>query len=64
LDSLTNLWPHVEVGGIIAFDEYGEGDTWPGARRAVDEFLATQTAGSTELCRDEVSGKWWAIKNA
>ena len=62
LDCLTNLWPRIEVGGIVAFDEYGEPDTWPGARRAVDEFLAAQSADHTELHHDEMSGKWWAIK--
>lgn len=63
LDCLTNLWPRIEVGGIVAFDEYGEPDTWPGARRAVDEFLAAQSAGDTELHHDEMSDKWWVIKN-
>jgi hypothetical protein len=64
LDCLTNLWPQVEVGGIVAFDEYGEPDLWPGARRAVDEFLATHSANATDLHHDEASGKWWVIKSA
>jgi Macrocin-O-methyltransferase (TylF) len=65
LDCLTNLWPQVEVGGIVAFDEYGEDDAWPGARRAVDEFFAaTPSVDATDMRHDEISGKWWIIKSA
>jgi hypothetical protein len=63
LDCLTNLWPQVEAGGIVAFDEYGENDAWPGARRAVDEFLASVSVDASEMCHDESSGKWWITKN-
>ncbi|HEY2537793.1 MAG TPA: TylF/MycF/NovP-related O-methyltransferase [Solirubrobacteraceae bacterium] len=62
LDCLTNLWPHVVPGGIVAFDEYGEDATWPGARRAVDEFLATVSVDVAEMRHDEISGKWWITK--
>jgi hypothetical protein len=65
LDCLTSLWPRVEVGGIVAFDEYGEDDTWPGARRAVDEFFAaTPSVDATDMRHDEISGKWWIMKSA
>lgn len=37
-DALTVLAPLVVKGGIIAFDEYGE-EKWPGATKAVDEWL-------------------------
>jgi hypothetical protein len=63
-DCLANLWPQVAAGGIVAFDEYGEPDTWPGAQRAVDEFLATHSADATNLHHDESSGKWWVMKSA
>jgi len=36
--TLNYLTPHLLVGGIILFDEYGSKD-WPGETRAVDEFL-------------------------
>lgn len=62
LDCLTNLWPRVQAGGIVAFDEYGEDDTWPGARRAVDEFFAMHSADATDIRQDESSGKWWVMK--
>jgi predicted O-methyltransferase YrrM len=64
LDCLQNLWPRVEVGGVVTFDEYGEPETWPGARRAVDEFFTTHATEATELRRDEISGKWWVMKRA
>jgi len=64
VECLTNLWPHVETGGIVAFDEYGESDTWPGAKRAVDEFFGTRSTEVTDLRHDEGSGKWWVAKSA
>jgi O-methyltransferase len=33
------IYPRLEVGGVMVFDDYGF-PTCPGARRAVDEFLA------------------------
>lgn len=64
LDCLTNLWPRIVTGGIVAFDEYDEPDIWPGARRAVDEFLETRPEDAGALRRDEGSGKWWLMKSA
>jgi O-methyltransferase len=60
--ALVCLWPRLTVGGIVAFDEYEEHERWPGARRAVDEFLAGLAAGSAELARDDRIGKWYARK--
>lgn len=37
--SLDALYSKVQRGGIILFDEYQFPDEWPGAKRAVDEFL-------------------------
>jgi hypothetical protein len=64
LDCLENLWPRVEVGGVVAFDEYGEPEAWPGAQRAVDEFFATRSGQVSELHHDEPSGKWWLSRTA
>jgi hypothetical protein len=36
--SLNMLYPYVVKNGIILLDEYGE-ERWPGAKKAVDEFL-------------------------
>ena len=35
---LKAMVPHVSPGGLVLFDEYGEAN-WPGATKAVDEFL-------------------------
>ena len=35
---LVHLWPRLERGGVMIVDDYGH---WQGARRAVDEHLAT-----------------------
>jgi hypothetical protein len=59
---LNLLWPQVQPGGIVVFDEYEEPDLWPGARRAVDEFLATTGEGAATLHEDQRSGKWWVLK--
>jgi hypothetical protein len=59
---LDTLYPKVADGGIVALDEYM--GTWehyhfPGARRAVDEFLAERGA---ELRRDQRFGKYYLVK--
>lgn len=39
-DVLVNLWPRMALGGIVVFDEYHATEKWPGAKQAVDEYLA------------------------
>ena len=41
--ALEGLYDRVAEGGIILFDEYQYVDEWPGAKRAVDEFLSDKT---------------------
>jgi hypothetical protein len=36
---LVHLWPRLSPGGVLIIDDYG---TWAGARKAVDEFFASQ----------------------
>lgn len=36
---LETLYDKVNPGGLIMFDEYGEGTKWPGAVKAIDEFF-------------------------
>jgi hypothetical protein len=36
---LETLYDKVVSGGLIMFDEYGEGDKWPGAVQAINEFF-------------------------
>lgn len=55
---LDILYPQVVSGGIVLFDEYNE-DKWPGATKAVNDFLETH---KEELLREPVSGKHYFIK--
>lgn len=36
---LETLYDKVVSGGLIMFDEYGEGNKWPGAVQAINEFF-------------------------
>lgn len=40
LADLTEWWPHLEVGGIVAGDDYDNPD-YPGVKQAFDEFERT-----------------------
>jgi hypothetical protein len=62
VDCLSHLWHHVAEGGIIAFDEYDQPAIWPGARRAVDEFIASLKGEQLEMFESPISGKWWGVK--
>lgn len=61
---LETLWPSLAEGGIAAFDEYHQEDLWPGARRAVDEFVSSLPSGAAELRTDPVLGRVHAVKTA
>jgi O-methyltransferase len=61
---LDALYPKVVENGIVALDEYQ--GTWehydfPGARRAVDEFLATK---NLHLQHDPDFGKYYFVKSS
>lgn len=57
-DSIEFIWPRVNRGGIILFDDYGT-TKFPGARRAIDEFLATQ---DNHVFFEQPSGQALAVK--
>ena len=38
LIELQVLWPRLSIGGVLILDDYGH---WDGARKAVDEYIAT-----------------------
>jgi hypothetical protein len=61
MDVLRNLWPKVAAGGIIALDEY-QALGWPGAKRAVDEFLSQLPPGSVRLHQDSLYDRYYIIK--
>jgi len=73
-DALLHLFPMVEVGGIVMFDEYLEFpdhpdyiddcqpiEKWPGCTKAVDEFFADRP--ETPQLYEE-TGKYYVVKLA
>lgn len=56
--TLDALVPFVARGGIVLFDEYGT-DAWPGATKAVDEYLADKP---WRLQKQDMAGKYYFIK--
>jgi len=59
IDSLTFFYDRVSAGGIILCDDYGYADT-PGAKKAMDEFLADKP----ERCVHLTTGQAFFIKHA
>ncbi len=53
-----HLWPHVVRGGVVAFDEYGAPD-WPGATRAVDEFVCER---AEVIVKSPVIDRYYVVK--
>lgn len=60
LTVLQELYPKVLPGGVILFDEYGEDEKWPGARRAIEEYLGDRIR---LLRSDEQTGKCFLVKD-
>lgn len=57
---LKYLWPRLSVGGIVTFDEYiWEAYAFPGAQKAIDEFLAS---AEYEMHKDDGYGKYYVVK--
>jgi hypothetical protein len=61
LDALRHAWPRLRPGGVAAFDEYHNPE-FPGARRAVDDFLAGLPHGSFELRRDPRCDHYYVVR--
>lgn len=57
--SLEHLVDHMPSGGIVLFDEYGT-KQWPGATKAVDEFIKKR---GLHLQKHPLSGKYFFVKN-
>jgi len=57
LDSLTNLYDKLSVGGYVIIDDYGE-DTWTYCRKAVDEFREARGIRES-LIRVDPSCYYW-----
>lgn len=60
---LHYLFPKVVPGGVVLFDEYmnrDEAERFPGAKKAIDEYLANS---KYEMQRDKRSGKFFLVKS-
>lgn len=60
VDVLSYFWDKVVDGGIVLFDDYGSAG-WPGAKRAVDEFIARHDLKDC-LFVEKVSKKYYLKK--
>lgn len=58
---LDFFYPRMVREGIILFDEYND-PAWPGANRAVDEFLRTKPERPQSITRDNFE-KWFIVKS-
>jgi hypothetical protein len=58
---LETLYPRIPRCGIITFDEYHrEGDVFPGAPKAIDEFFKDK---NVEFIKDSLYGKFYIVKH-
>jgi hypothetical protein len=56
--ALEIFWDQIQIGGIILFDEYNH-PRWPGATKAVNEFLVSKNINHHQK---EIKGKYFIIK--
>ena len=56
--ALDRLWPFVSPGGIVTFDEY-RSEAFPGATRAIDEFL---DRWKLEAVQSRFLDRWYVVK--
>jgi hypothetical protein len=57
MDSLTNLYGKLSVGGFVIVDDYGE-DTWTNCRAAVHDFRHSQSITDLIIPVDSVCMYW------
>lgn len=57
--ALEIFWEQIQVGGIILFDEYNQKE-WPGATKAVDDFLKTR---NLKIKIRKIRNQYYLIKN-
>lgn len=61
--ALENLWPRVAIGGITVFDEYHESETWPGEKKAVDEYFSRHIENkNVKMYRDPFYNRYYIVK--
>lgn len=61
LECLEYLYPRMNKGGIVVFDDYAA-NAWPGAKKAVDEFLADKPE-SMQVSRTTANPAWYFVKS-
>jgi hypothetical protein len=59
IDCLDFFYPLVQEGGVIAFDDYNR-TSWPGAKRAVDEFFL----GKEKVIKSEIIDLYYLLKDS
>lgn len=59
-DCLEILYPKVAKGGIIAFDEYHKPTKYPGAKKAIDEFLEDS---KETIIKGSIYDRYYLIKS-
>lgn len=60
MECLSALYDNLVPGGVIVYDDYMS-SAWPGARRAIDEFLAEKPE-SVQVLRSREYEAWFSIK--
>lgn len=63
-ETLDFFWPKVAIGGVVLFDEYkqsGIAEAFPGAAKAIDEFLGEQ---SRRIQYDKLTRKYYIVKES
>jgi len=61
--ALENLWTKVAIGGIATFDNYQEEQTWPGEKKAIDEYFSLHKEDTEiKICKDLAYNRFYAIK--
>lgn len=56
---MNRFWPALSVGGVMVFDELHKKKQWPGATRAVEDYLALLPGTAWKLHKDF---RWWIQK--
>ena len=57
---MKELYSLVQKNGIIAFDEYQSEIKWPGAKKAVDEFLLET---GEKLIHSKIIDRYYLVKS-
>ena len=62
VECFASLYDNLTPGGIIVYDDYAS-EAWPGAKKAIDEFLADKPE-DVQVSRDRENEAWYSVKPA